>query len=92
MTATAGFLHEPEPGYVAYTALSASFSTELSYFDAAMFLSNNVARSSLHRTSITQKQDEMPQPASFWNDISSAYMTALNSPHSFASACAEGPS
>jgi predicted transcriptional regulator len=38
MIATAGFLQEPEPGFVAHTALSASFSTELSYFDAAMYV------------------------------------------------------
>lgn len=57
MTATAGFLHEPEPGLVAHTPLSASFSTELSYFDAAMFLSNQVAPSALHLNLGSQKQE-----------------------------------
>ncbi|EOA88817.1 uncharacterized protein SETTUDRAFT_168062 [Exserohilum turcica Et28A] len=47
MTATAGFLHEPQLGHVAHTSLSLSFTTELSHFDAAMFLANKVAPASL---------------------------------------------
>ena len=57
MTATAGFLHEPQLGYVAHTPLSLPFTTELSYFDAAMFLANRVAPSALDLTSVTLKQD-----------------------------------
>jgi hypothetical protein len=36
MIATSGFLCEPQPGFVAHTPLSASFSTDLSFFDAAV--------------------------------------------------------
>lgn len=57
MTATAGFLHEPKPGFVAHTSLSSSFSTELNHFDAAMFLCNNVAPSALRLASVTQSQN-----------------------------------
>lgn len=39
LTATAGFLCEPEPGSVAHTTLSAAFSKDLCHCDAAMFLS-----------------------------------------------------
>lgn len=91
MTATAGFLHEPDIGYVAHTPLSASFTTELSYFDAAMFLANNVAPSALNLTMATRKLDEVLQPFSSRNVVSNADILGVNSPHSFASACAEGP-
>lgn len=90
MTATAGFLHEPQLGQVAHTALSAAFSTNLSYFDAAMFLANKAAPSALHMASTTQKFDGIPQQRSSGKDTRSAYMMALDSPCSFASDCAEG--
>ncbi|KAI8934151.1 hypothetical protein NX059_008905 [Plenodomus lindquistii] len=48
MTATAGFLHEPQIGHVAHTPLSSSFTNELVYFDATMFLANRVAPSALN--------------------------------------------
>lgn len=43
MTATAGFLHEPEPGFLAHTPLSEPFVTKLVYLDATMFLSQTAA-------------------------------------------------
>jgi hypothetical protein len=42
-TVTAGFLHEPQPGHIAHTALSAPFVTKLSYLDAAIFLAETAA-------------------------------------------------
>ncbi|KAF2847104.1 toxin biosynthesis regulatory protein AflJ [Plenodomus tracheiphilus IPT5] len=57
MTATAGFLHEPQLGYIAHTPLSSSFTNELTYFDAAMFLANRVAPSALDMTYFPQKQE-----------------------------------
>jgi hypothetical protein len=57
MTATSGFLHEPQLGYVAHTPLSSSFTNELVYFDAAMFLANRVAPSALDMTLFGQRQD-----------------------------------
>ena len=47
MTATAGFLFEPQPGHVAHTALSAPFVTNLSYLDATTFLAEVVVPASL---------------------------------------------
>lgn len=57
MTATAGFLHEPQLGCVAHTPLSLAFTNELLYFDAAMFLANRVAPSALDLTPFEHKQD-----------------------------------
>jgi hypothetical protein len=91
MTATAGFLHEPQLGYVAHTALSSSFTTELTHFDAAMFLANKVAPSALQLTSVTEDLDELAQSAFFKKSNSSAYMVALNTPRSFDLDCAEVP-
>lgn len=64
MTATAGFLREVQPGFVAHTDLSAAFSTQLSYLDATMFLSNHIAPSALHLTSMSRTNDDAPQPES----------------------------
>lgn len=47
MTATAGFLFEPQPGYIAHTALSAPFVTNLSYLDATIFLAETAVPASL---------------------------------------------
>lgn len=55
MTATAGFLQEPQLGHVAHTPLSSSFTTELVYFDAAMFLANKIAPLALDLASGDQK-------------------------------------
>lgn len=47
MTATAGFLCEPQPGYISHSPLSAPFITDLSYLDATMFLAGTVAPAAL---------------------------------------------
>lgn len=48
LTAMGGFLREPQPGYVAHTALSASFVRRLAQLDSAMFLAETVAPCMLH--------------------------------------------
>lgn len=50
MAATSGFLHEPQPGRVAHTDLSAGFVTKFSLQDASMFLAENAAPTALHMT------------------------------------------
>jgi hypothetical protein len=47
MTATTGFLREPQPGYVAHSAFSAAFASKQSYVDATMFLANTLATAAL---------------------------------------------
>ncbi|KAI1493818.1 O-methyltransferase family protein [Biscogniauxia mediterranea] len=81
MTATAGFLQEPQPGYIAHTALSAPFVTKLFYLDAAMFLAETAAPTALQMASATQRSGN----SEFSTE--SAYNTAFNTPQSFAAAC-----
>ncbi|KAF2024546.1 toxin biosynthesis regulatory protein AflJ [Setomelanomma holmii] len=80
MTATAGFLQEPQLGHVAHTPLSSSFTNELMYFDAAMFLANRVAPSALDMTLFPQKQD-----------TGSSSLVALKYAQAFASDRAQEP-
>ncbi|EED18975.1 conserved hypothetical protein [Talaromyces stipitatus ATCC 10500] len=47
MVTPMGFLKEPQPGYVAHSALSASFASKQSYVDAMMFLANTLAPAAL---------------------------------------------
>ncbi|KAI1504044.1 O-methyltransferase family protein [Biscogniauxia marginata] len=81
MTATAGFLQEPQPGYIAHTALSAPFVTKLFYLDAAMFLAETAAPTALQMASATQRNGSSEY------STESAYSTAFNTSQSFASAC-----
>ncbi|KAL4987681.1 hypothetical protein BDW68DRAFT_197225 [Aspergillus falconensis] len=79
MTATAGFLQEPDPGQVAHSALSAPFVTKPSYLDAVMFLVSTVAPSALQMPAATQRFGSSLRP----NET--AYNLALNNPATFAS-------
>ena len=90
MTAAAGFLQEPVAGFVAHTSLSTTFMTELSYFDAVMFLANHVAPSALNLTSVQQKLDDPAQPLA-WKNVTNPSASALGSKSSFASICADDP-
>ncbi|KAF7514171.1 hypothetical protein GJ744_004496 [Endocarpon pusillum] len=81
MTATAGFLHEPQPGHIAHTALSAPFVTKLSYLDAAMFLAETAAPIALQMAAATQRHGDSNRP----NE--SAYTLAFNTSQTFQSAC-----
>lgn len=81
MTATAGFLHEPQPGYVAHTALSAQFVVKPSYLDAAMFLAETAVPSALKMPAATQSFGHSHQT----NE--SAYNLAFNTSTTFISSC-----
>ena len=83
MTATAGFLHEPRPGHIAHTALSAPFVTNLSFLDATMFLAETAAPTALHMATTTQRQGNLESPSD------SAYSITFNTPQPFQVVCAE---
>lgn len=81
MTATAGFLNEPQPGHIAHTALSAPFVTKPSFLDAAMFLAETAAPTALQMAVATQRYGNSNRP----NE--SAYNLAFNTSQTFQSAC-----
>ena len=81
MTATAVFLYEPRPGYIAHTVLSTPFVTKLTYLDAAMFLAGTAAPIALQMTTATQRHGHSDSP----NE--SAYTFAFNTSQTFKSAC-----
>lgn len=62
MMTAAGFLHELETGYIAHTALSASFVTRPSHLDAALFLAEIAAPAALNMTSTTKLCSESNNP------------------------------
>lgn len=62
MTATAGFLRQPEPDQVAHTALSAAFVEQHSLLDAALFFSEVAAPSALHMAAATQHYGRSRRP------------------------------
>ena len=53
--ATAGFLHEPRPGQVAHSPLSAQFVTRPALLDAAVFMSDTAASAALKMSSATKQ-------------------------------------
>ena len=62
LTATAGFLHEPQPGQVTHSALSAPFVTNPSYLDAAMFLATSATPAALDMALTSQRFGESDRP------------------------------
>nr|A0A411PQN9.1 RecName: Full=Agnestins biosynthesis cluster transcriptional coactivator AgnL9; AltName: Full=Agnestins biosynthesis cluster protein L9 [Paecilomyces divaricatus]QBG38879.1 transcriptional coactivator [Paecilomyces divaricatus] len=64
MAATCGFLREPEPGHITHSALSASFVTNPSYLDAAMFLAETAAPAALDMVAATKQRLGSSEPAS----------------------------
>lgn len=87
MTATAGFLSEPQPGYIAHTTLSAPFVSNISYLDAAMLLAETATPAALHMTAATQRymDGDSDRPGA------SAYGIAFNTTQTFQSACEQQP-
>ena len=85
MMVTAGFLQEPQRGYVAHSLLSARFVTKPSFLDAAMFLSKTVAPTALQMPLATQRFGHSQHPHE------SPYNVAFTTPATFASACEQGP-
>jgi hypothetical protein len=67
MMATAGFLHEPRPGQVAHSPLSAQFVTNPALLDAAVFMSETAAPAALKMSSATKQfaGSERPDRSAF---------------------------
>ena len=82
MTATTGFLFEPQAGHVAHTTLSTGFVTSLNLLDSAMFLSETVVPASLHMATAVTEHDSKADSA-----VQSGYSIATGSLQSFQSAC-----
>lgn len=55
MTATAGFMCEPQPGHVAHTALSAAIVQRLTYLDTVLFLGKVSAPACLRMAETTKR-------------------------------------
>ncbi|KAF2844840.1 hypothetical protein T440DRAFT_523182 [Plenodomus tracheiphilus IPT5] len=55
LTAMGGFLREPQAGFMAHTALSASFVRRPAQLDAAMFLAETVAPCVLHMAAVSRR-------------------------------------
>ncbi|KAL5356066.1 hypothetical protein BJX96DRAFT_171259 [Aspergillus floccosus] len=85
MTATAGFLTEPEAGLVAHTSLSAPFVTQPFHLDAAMFLAGVIAPTSLQMAAATERFGGSARPSE------SAYSLTFNAAGGFADACEQQP-
>ncbi|KAH8726144.1 O-methyltransferase family protein [Phaeosphaeriaceae sp. PMI808] len=85
LTATAGFLFEPQPGHIAHTPLSAPFVTNLSYLDATMFLAGTLVPASLQMATVSRRSS--PSGPSTY----SAYNLASGSEHSFELTCVTQP-
>ena len=85
MMATAGFLHEPQPGHIAHTVLSAPFVTKLAYLDATMFLTEIAAPAALRMATATSRHENPAYPSE------SAYALAFNTSQTFQSACEHQP-
>ncbi|KAF5131495.1 Dothistromin biosynthesis regulatory protein aflJ [Metarhizium anisopliae] len=85
MMTTAGFLYEPQPGYIAHTPLSASFVTQPSRLDAALFLAGTAAPAALNMTVATKSYGHSDSPSAC------AYSIAFNTAQSFQSSCGTCP-
>ncbi|KAI1410241.1 hypothetical protein F5Y13DRAFT_168007 [Hypoxylon sp. FL1857] len=83
MTATAGFLREPKPGYIAHTALSARFVTQYSFLDAALFLAETGVPAALQTSVATRFQGQPGRPS----DATTPYSIAFNTSQAFPLAC-----
>ncbi|KAK0735109.1 hypothetical protein B0T26DRAFT_690839 [Lasiosphaeria miniovina] len=85
LTATCGFLDEPQPGFVAHTPLSAHFIANQRFLDAAMFLAESAAPTALQMATATQRFGPSRRPSE------SAYNLALNTIRPFHVARIERP-
>ncbi|KAM7187814.1 hypothetical protein V8F33_011029 [Rhypophila sp. PSN 637] len=90
MTSTVGFLAEPQEGYIAHTALSAPYVTELNYLDAATFLAEIAVPASLQMAAATTAQVQKDENTGECS--TSAYTLAFNTGNlSFQTACQQRP-
>ncbi|ORY69639.1 uncharacterized protein BCR38DRAFT_419679 [Pseudomassariella vexata] len=85
LTATVGFLDEPQMGHVAHTPLSASFVENPSFLDAGMFLAEFATPAALQMAPSTQRFGDSCRP----NE--SAYNLAFNTTKPFHTARKERP-
>ncbi len=93
MTATAGFLDEPQPGYISHTPLSASFVTNLAHLDAALFLADTAVPTSLQMASATRSHNDTLvngsiNPLSLTAGSPTAFAVASGTSQTFQAACA----
>lgn len=77
LTATSGFLREPEPDLVAHTPLSAQFIADHCFFDAALFLTESITPAAMQMLSATQRFGASRDPSEC------AYNLAVNSVRPF---------
>ncbi|KAI0812136.1 hypothetical protein GGR55DRAFT_640525 [Xylaria sp. FL0064] len=79
ITAMAGFLHEPMPGVISHTALSARFVTQYSFLDAAMFLAETGVPMALQSSATTRLQGRLGQGV----EAATSYAVAFNPSQTF---------
>ncbi|KAI1421562.1 hypothetical protein F5Y12DRAFT_800873 [Xylaria sp. FL1777] len=82
-TAMAGFLHEPSPGLIAHTPLSARFVTQYWFLDAAMFLAETGVPMALQTSTATRLQVQLGRDT----EASTPYAVAFNTSQAFPLAC-----
>jgi hypothetical protein len=80
-TAMAGFLSEPQPGYIEHTALSAAFIAKPAHLDATMFLAETAAPSALHMAAATKLQAPSAMATPSVSTGYSAYTLSLSGAH-----------
>lgn len=85
MTATFGFLCEPEPGLISHSALSAAFVTDPSLLDAVVFMANTALPAALQMPACTQRFDDSSRSSE------TAYNVSSNSDDPFNIACQYKP-
>ncbi|OTA95467.1 hypothetical protein M434DRAFT_379694 [Hypoxylon sp. CO27-5] len=83
MTATAGFLREPRPGFIAHTALSARFVTQYSFLDATTFLAETGVPTALQTSAAARFQGQPGRPS----ESTTPYSIAFNTSQAFPLAC-----
>lgn len=80
MTATVGFLREPRAGYVAHTPISAQFTSQTSYRDAAMFLAEHATSAAIQMTSNTHRWQDTADSANLNGNGQQGQTTVERSP------------
>ncbi|OTA99696.1 hypothetical protein M426DRAFT_268896 [Hypoxylon sp. CI-4A] len=85
LTATEGFLCQPETGKLAHTALSAPFVEDPNLLDAALFLSEVAAPTAFQMATATRRWGHSSK------ENETAYNIALDTPMAFSGACQQIP-
>jgi len=90
LTATSGFLHEPRPGQVAHTVLSARFVTDQSLLDAVVFAGDIVGPAALYMPSASATQRFFSSSSSSSTSSSSRHHNNISSGNSSGSGGGSG--